>query len=80
MSTEPNYGCIPFVLDSSDFSLAINMGILRSDIQIENSDRNSRFYGFVNDGGDNVGLNVYGSQKAAQNRCKEYALQCGFKL
>ncbi|KAG2874307.1 hypothetical protein PC116_g27009 [Phytophthora cactorum] len=56
------------------------MDLLRGDVQLDDSDRSSSNYGRAYDNRKNVANDTFRSQLAAQLRCKQYAVKCGFQF
>ncbi|KAG2820786.1 hypothetical protein PC113_g12168 [Phytophthora cactorum] len=56
------------------------MDLLRGDVELDDSDRSSSNYGRAYDSHKNVANDTFGSQLAAQLRCKQYAVKCGFQI
>ncbi|ETK79025.1 hypothetical protein L915_15084, partial [Phytophthora nicotianae] len=76
--TPVTYGSVPFVLDASDLSTAKGLELLRDDTPLNTTDFRVPEYGIAYEKKRNIGADTYASQQAVQQRCKEFALVCGF--
>uniref|UniRef100_K3WNN6 MULE transposase domain-containing protein n=1 Tax=Globisporangium ultimum (strain ATCC 200006 / CBS 805.95 / DAOM BR144) TaxID=431595 RepID=K3WNN6_GLOUD len=74
------HGNAPFTLDTSHIQAARDAGLLRPETIQVRSDRSDADFGVAYDRQDNIGTDVFDSQKAIQSRFERFALQCGFQL
>ncbi|ETN07129.1 hypothetical protein PPTG_13526 [Phytophthora nicotianae INRA-310] len=75
-----NHGAAQFTLDSSDLAMATNLGLLKTDVQVQDTDPSKSDFGVAYCQRANVASETHGTQKAIQARCKEFAQSCGFQL
>ncbi|ETO75622.1 hypothetical protein F444_08822, partial [Phytophthora nicotianae P1976] len=76
----PDYGGVPFTLEASDVTAAISMGILHSNVPVQQTDATAADYGVAYNRRDNIGTEFHASQRAIQDLCKEFSQTCGFQL
>lgn len=74
------FGRLPFDIEHADIELCVSMALVREEIKFNVDERDNLDFGLVYLNGDNIGNNVYSTQKAVQNRCKEFAVKSGFQL
>uniref|UniRef100_K3X4V2 Uncharacterized protein n=1 Tax=Globisporangium ultimum (strain ATCC 200006 / CBS 805.95 / DAOM BR144) TaxID=431595 RepID=K3X4V2_GLOUD len=68
------------VLDALDVEVAIEEDLLRSSSILRTGDTTSIKYGIAYDSQHNIGTEIFASQKACRDRCKDFAPKCGFQI